>query len=67
MAQSDRRYHYRECGLDNIYLLNGFDPVETPRGVSVQIRDREGLHLAIGRCLVRAHTCAEKTATNSST
>ena len=28
-------------------------PVETPRGGSVQIRDREGLHLAIGRYLVR--------------
>jgi putative transcriptional regulator len=52
-GQSDRRYRYTECGLDNVYLLNGFEPVETPRGVSAQIRDREGLHLAIGRHLVR--------------
>jgi putative transcriptional regulator len=52
MTQSDR-YHYTECGLDNVYLLNGFEPVETPRGVGIRIRDREGLHLAISRLLVR--------------
>jgi putative transcriptional regulator len=52
MTQSDR-YHYSECGLDNVYLLNGFEYVETPRGRGVAIKDREGLHLAIGRLLVR--------------
>lgn len=52
MLQSDR-YHYTECGLDNIYLLNGYEYVETPRGRGVQIQDIEGLHLAIGRILVR--------------
>jgi len=52
MLQSTR-YHYTECGLDNIYLLNGHDPVETPRGIGVMIQDVDGLHLAIGRMLVR--------------
>ena len=52
MNQSSR-YHYRECGLDNIYLVNGFDPVETPRGTGAMIKDREGLHRAIANLIVR--------------
>lgn len=52
MTQSDR-HHYTDCGLDNVYLLNGFEPVETPRGVGIRIKNRDGLHLAIGRYLVR--------------
>jgi putative transcriptional regulator len=47
------RYHYTECGLDNIYLVNGFDYVPTPRGMAVNIRNIEGLHRAIGQILVR--------------
>jgi DNA-binding transcriptional regulator YiaG len=53
MTKSNHRYRYTECGLDNVYLLNGFDPVETPRGMATRITNREGLHLAIGRYLVR--------------
>src|SRR5437016_2093375 len=52
MSKSDR-YHYAECGLDNVYLLNGFEYVETPRGRAADIKDRDGLHRAIGRFLVR--------------
>ena len=51
MYRSDR-YHYTECGLDNIYLVNGFDYVETPRGRAVQIKDTPGLHRAIGLTLL---------------
>jgi putative transcriptional regulator len=46
-------YRYTESGLDNIYLLSGFDYVETPRGKSAVIKDTDSLHLAIGRFLVR--------------
>lgn len=46
------RYHYKECGLDNIYLVNGVTYVETPRGASVCIHDREGLHRSIGMMLI---------------
>ncbi len=46
------QYHYTECGLDNIYLLNGFNFVETSRGKAVSINDIDGLHRAIGLCLV---------------
>jgi DNA-binding transcriptional regulator YiaG len=48
-----RRYHYTECGLDNVYLVSGFEYVDTPRGRAVRIRDIDGLHRAIGRTLVR--------------
>lgn len=46
------RYHYTECGLDNVYLLNGFHYRDTPRGCVVTIEDVDGLHCAIGRFLV---------------
>ena len=48
----EERYHYTECGLDNIYLLNGFDSVETSHGRSIVIEDVDGLHDAIGRYLI---------------
>lgn len=46
------RYQYTECGLENVFLINGFKPVSTPRGDSVKIQDIEGLHKAIGLMLV---------------
>src|ERR1700728_1704127 len=51
MRKSDR-YHYTECGLDNIYLVNGFEYVETPRGTGATIKNIDGLHHAIGEMLV---------------
>lgn len=45
-------YHYTECGLNNIYLVNGYKFIETPRGKSVSINDIDGLHKAIGLLLV---------------
>ena len=47
-------HHYRECGLDNVYLLNGFSVEESRHGTTVRIQDMDGLHLAIGTHLVRA-------------
>ena len=47
-------HHYRECGLDNVYLRNGFFVEETRHGRTVRIQDMDGLHLAIGTHLVRA-------------
>ena len=40
-------YHYIECGLSNIRLVNGFEIVETSHGKGVTIYDQEGLHEAI--------------------
>lgn len=45
-------YHYTECGLSNIYLQNGYQFIDTPRGKAVSIRDVDGLHKAIGLFLV---------------
>jgi len=46
------KYHYRECGLDNVYLLNGFRYSETPHGKVVHIENIDSLHRAIGEYLV---------------
>ncbi len=45
-------YHYKESGLDNVYLENGFRVHKTPYGEGISIQNTEGLHKAIGRWLV---------------
>lgn len=45
--------HYRQCGLDDVYLLNGYTIHETPYGDGVSVEDVEGLHRAIARNIVR--------------
>lgn len=47
-----RPYHYRESGLDSVYLMNGFVIRETKRGRTISITDIDGLHQAIGRTLL---------------
>ena len=46
-------YRYRGCGLDYIYLMNGFQKKETKYGRSVSIHDMDGLHRAIGMYLIK--------------
>lgn len=43
--------HYTMCGLDNIYLVNGFERQETEYGNGVTIKDACQLHDAIGMYL----------------
>lgn len=45
------KYHYLECGLDDVYLVNGFERTESARGRSIAIRDIDALHRAIGEYL----------------
>ncbi|RBP06429.1 helix-turn-helix protein [Roseiarcus fermentans] len=45
-------YHYKACGLDNIYLLNGYDIDEHDGERHVFVRNMEELHNAIGRHIV---------------
>jgi transcriptional regulator with XRE-family HTH domain len=45
-------YHYRACGLDDVYLLNGFDIEETDYGRGVSVHNVEDLHRAIGRRVI---------------
>lgn len=49
-------YHYKSCGLENIYLKNGYVLKETPYGPAVAIEDIEGLHTAISLDLLRQKT-----------
>lgn len=45
-------YHYKESGLPNVYLTNGYREVVTPYGRSVAIEDVAGLHAALATALV---------------
>ncbi|WP_252176962.1 helix-turn-helix domain-containing protein [Endozoicomonas sp. 4G] len=45
-------YHYSACGLDNIYLANGFRKTNSPSGEGVSIHNIDGLHEAIARGLI---------------
>jgi DNA-binding transcriptional regulator YiaG len=52
MNDEYQKYHYFECGLDNIYLSNGYEIHETAHGDAVSITDVDGLHRLIGMSLV---------------
>jgi DNA-binding transcriptional regulator YiaG len=45
-------YLYRACGLDGIFLLNGYTEEEHDGEKYVSIRDVDGLHWAIGKHIV---------------
>lgn len=53
----DAPFHYRRSGLDNIYLLNGFEAEWEDGERYVTVLDVDGLHRAIGLHLV----CNRKT------
>ncbi len=41
-------FHYQSCGLDNVWLRNGFQIKQTAYGEAVAIADVTGLHNTIG-------------------
>jgi putative transcriptional regulator len=45
------KYHYTESGLDNVWLLNGFEFVDHPGGKQVRITEIKELHGLIGEIL----------------
>lgn len=47
------RLHYTMCGLDDVYLLDGFSYEETSRGRMLRVEAQGELHKAIGRWLVQ--------------
>jgi DNA-binding transcriptional regulator YiaG len=47
-----KEYHYTECGLDNIYLINGVEVTKNKKNIEIFIHDIHGLHRAIGLALV---------------
>ena len=48
-----KMYHYKECGLDNVFLLNGFKEHETEYGKGISFTCIEGLHKAISLHIIR--------------
>ncbi len=48
----EKFYQYIECGLKNIYLVNGFNTIATSQGKATSIHNIDGLHKAIGIFLV---------------
>lgn len=47
-----KKYHYTECGLSNIYLINGFEITKAKDGTEeIFIHDIHGLHKTIGEAL----------------
>ena len=45
-------YHYRESGLNNVWLLNGYEKHKTFEGPAVSFKNIDGLHQAIARAVV---------------
>jgi putative transcriptional regulator len=45
-------YHYTMCGLDNVYLENGYEIHQTPQGRGVSIEHADILDKAIARAIV---------------
>lgn len=44
--------HYTACGLDNVWLANGFQTKQTPYGAGIAIQDVDGLHRLLANHLV---------------
>ena len=46
-------YHYTECGLDYVYLVDGFEVIDTGYGSVVQVVNASKLDRAIADAVVR--------------
>lgn len=44
--------HYTACGLDDVYLVSGYEVEETPYGRGVSVKHADELHRVIGSYLV---------------
>ena len=45
-------YHYTECGLNKVWLVNGYHEHDSPYGKGIAIEDADGLHRAIAMWLI---------------
>jgi DNA-binding transcriptional regulator YiaG len=45
-------YHYTQCGLDNVWLENGYKVKKTAYGQAVAIEDADGLHKVLALELI---------------
>jgi len=46
-------YHYTECGLENVWLENGFVKKKTAYGMATSIDDADGLHKVLAMELIK--------------
>ena len=46
------KFHYKSCGLDNVYLLNGYEKCVIDGVEAVAIHDQDGLHRVIAEELI---------------
>ena len=46
-------YHYTECGLDYVYLVDGFEIVKTAHGPTVRVNNASKLDRTIALAIVR--------------
>jgi putative transcriptional regulator len=44
--------HYKSCGLENVFLLNGYEVRELEGSRAIAIHDLQGLHRAIAEQLI---------------
>lgn len=47
-----KQYHYTACGLDNVWLANGYQIKTTRHGQAVAVHDLDGLHKLLAATLV---------------
>lgn len=50
---SKQPWHYTQCGLDNVWLENGFELRDTPYGRAIAVHDVDGLHRLLAGELAR--------------
>ncbi len=53
MTKSEQPYHYTECGLDYVYLADGYTVHETGYGPAVEVHNAVELNRKIAREIVR--------------
>lgn len=46
-------YHYTECGLDNVWLENGYTEHHTPYGKGVSVAAADQLHNALAQAIAK--------------
>ncbi|MDP1649749.1 MAG: transcriptional regulator [Rubrivivax sp.] len=46
-------YHYTECGLDNVWLQNGYAEHQTPYGCGVAVSDADQLHEVLALAIAK--------------
>jgi DNA-binding transcriptional regulator YiaG len=48
-------YHYTECGLDNVWLANGYVEHKTPYGTGVSVSEADQLHEVLALAIATKH------------